>query len=300
MLRRLIGEDVVLVTRLSEGLPRVSGDSGRLEQVLVNLAVNARDAMPQGGRLTIETAGEDLGGGVLAVGGSVTPGRYVRLSVSDTGSGMDEKTLARVFEPFFTTKPVGKGTGLGLSIVYGIVTQSGGYVRVESKPGKGSAFHVLLPGQAAAEGRESAKPQAAPTDAGGSETVLVVEDDDDLRDIIVESLRGYGYRVLTAASGAEALRLVAQFVGEVHLLLTDVVMPEMSGKELAERLRAAYPAMRVLFMSGYTDDTFERYELSASQGALIEKPFAAERLVREIRAVLARPADGESGGSHLE
>jgi nitrogen-specific signal transduction histidine kinase/ActR/RegA family two-component response regulator len=297
MLRRLIGEDIVFVTRLAEALPRVSGDSGQIEQVIINLAVNARDAMPQGGRLTIETAVEELGGGVLAVGGSVTPGRYVRLTISDAGCGMDEMTLARVFEPFFTTKPVGKGTGLGLAIVYGLVTQSGGYIRVESKLGKGSGFHVLLPALRAAEGREGAQPQAAPTDAGGSETVLVVEDDDDLRDIVAESLRGYGYRVLAAASGAEALRLVAQFVGEVHLLLTDVVMPEMSGKELADRLRAAHPAMRVLFMSGYTDDTFERYELSASQGAFIEKPFAAERLAREIRAVLTRSADGESDGS---
>jgi PAS domain S-box-containing protein len=295
MLRRLIGEDIALLTRLAESVPRVKGDAGQLEQVIVNLAVNGRDAMPQGGRLTIETSVEEPSPDAIGAGDVRRSSRVVRLSVSDTGCGMDEGTLARAFEPFFTTKPVGKGTGLGLSIVYGIVTQVGGHVRGESVLGRGTTFHVLLPALVESEGVEGVKPRGEHPAAGGSETVLVVEDDGDLREIVAESLRDHGYRVLVGATGEEALRLVAQFLGEFDLLLTDVVMPEMSGKDLAGRLKAMYPAMRVLFMSGYTDDTFDRYELSLDEGAFIEKPFTAERLVREIRAALTRPA--ESGGS---
>jgi CheY-like chemotaxis protein len=291
MLRRLIGEDVVLATHLAEGLPRIEGDAAQIEQILVNLVVNARDAMPQRGRLTIETGLEEASAESLLVDGTKV-GRRVRLTVSDTGSGMDEATQARIFEPFFTTKAVGKGTGLGLSIVYGIVAQAGGSVRVDSSPGKGSRFHVLLPERSGGVATADVKPAPAPGERGGGETILVVEDDGDLCEIVAESLRGYGYKVLTAPGGPEALKLVTSFLGEIHVLLTDVVMPAMSGKDLAGQLRCTYPSLRVLFMSGYTDDTFERYELTLEHGSFIEKPFTAEQLARAVQS-LARPAREE-------
>jgi PAS domain S-box-containing protein len=288
MLRRIIGEDVHLSTQLAPNLEPVRVDPGQVEQVLLNLVVNARDAMPQGGELTIETAPQEVAPASRWERAGIPPGRYVRLSVRDTGHGMDETTLARIFEPFFTTKPLGQGTGLGLATVYGIVTQSGGHVHVESRPRQGTCFDVLLP----IETEEPHPGAPAPTQAlsgaalRGSETVFVVEDDETLREIIVEALEAYGYRILAAANGVEALSVARAFVGRIDVLLTDVVMPQMNGKELADRLCQTHPNMRVLFMSGYADDAIERYEVSGEGIAFLQKPFTADILARQVRGIL--------------
>jgi two-component system cell cycle sensor histidine kinase/response regulator CckA len=288
MLRRIIGEDVRFSTQLAPNLEPVRVDPGQVEQVLLNLVVNARDAMPQGGALTIETAPQEVASASHWERAGTPPGRYVRLTVRDTGHGMDETTLARIFEPFFTTKPPGQGTGLGLATVYGIVTQSGGHVHVESHPRQGTCFDVLFPVET--EGPRPGAPPATQALSGatlrGSETVLVVEDDETLREIIAEALDTYGYRVLAAANGVEALAVASTFVSRIDLLLTDVVMPQMNGKELADRLSQTHPNMRVLFMSGYADDAIERYEVSGDGIAFLQKPFTAEILARQMRGLL--------------
>jgi two-component system, cell cycle sensor histidine kinase and response regulator CckA len=285
MLRRLIGEDVELVTVLDPALRRVFADAGQLEQVIMNLAVNARDAMPRGGRLTIETANVELDEAYARLHGPVKPGSYVMIAVSDTGVGMNSDTLAHMFEPFFTTKERGKGTGLGLATVYGIVKQSGGYVWVYSEVGKGTTFKTYLP--RVEEGREAEPvPAAEPTSLVGSETVLLVEDEESVRALSRSVLTSYGYTVLEAGSGKEGLDVARRYPLPIDLLLTDVVMPEMGGLDLASRLEDIRPGVRVLYMSGYTDDAVFRHGLLEKGRMFLQKPFTPATLARKVREVL--------------
>jgi len=284
MLRRLIGEDIGLVTVVTEGLGSVKADPGQIEQVLVNLAVNARDAMLEGGRLTIETANVELDEAYAQDHAGFRPGRYVMLAVTDTGRGMDAEVQEHMFEPFFTTKEPGKGTGLGLATVYGIVTQSGGYIWVYSEPGHGTTFKIYLP--RVDESSPAAHAEQVARVPKGTETILVVEDEEALREITREILTGQGYTVIEAPSGAAALKLAEQHTGPIHLLLTDVVMPGMSGRELAQNLAARQPAMKLLFMSGYTDDAIVRHGVLEEGTAFIQKPFTLASLTTRVRDVL--------------
>jgi hypothetical protein len=285
MLRRLIGEDVQLMTVFDEHLGSVRADPGQMDQVLMNLAVNARDAMPRGGRLTIETSNAVLDRAYARQHPGVEPGAYVMLAVSDTGHGMTPEVLARVFEPFFTTKEQGKGTGLGLATVHGIVKQSGGHVWVYSEPGQGAAFKIYLPRVDAPAGEAAAAAEDLPR---GSETILLVEDEASLRELVRECLEGGGYTVLEARNGTQALELGESHSGSLHLLMTDVVMPGMSGRDLAERLRAARPEIRILYMSGYTDDAVVLHGVLAENMAFLQKPFTAQALAQTVREVLDR------------
>jgi PAS domain S-box-containing protein len=291
MLRRLIGEDISLRSFLEPDLGRVKADPGQIEQIIVNLAVNARDAMPIGGSLTIETKSVELDEAYLLEHVPVRPGRYAMLAVTDTGAGIDGETRSHIFEPFFTTKEKGKGTGLGLSTVYGIVKQSDGYIWVYSEPGQGATFKIYLP-IIADELRDSTTPEPVPTIRPGSETVLLVEDEDAVRNLARRTLEGHGYTVLPVQSGEEALALIERYRGPIQLVLTDVVMPAMSGLDLAERLRGLRPAIRVLFMSGYTENAFINRGLLQPGTAFIQKPFAGKQLARKVREVLdeAEPA----------
>jgi two-component system cell cycle sensor histidine kinase/response regulator CckA len=290
LLCRLLGEDVEIASHSMPDLGSVMADPGQLEQVLMNLAVNARDAMPQGGKLTIEMRNVELDGDYTDEHLGVEPGRYVMLAVSDSGQGMDAETRSRVFEPFFTTKQVGKGTGLGLSTVHGIVNQSGGHVWCYSEPWRGTTFKIYLPRvDTLAEERTGAV--SSKVTVTGSETILVVEDEDAVRRAAERILRTAGYRVLGAASAAEALILCERFEAEIELLLTDVVMPQMSGRELADRLRAERPSLAVLYTSGYTDDAIVRHGVLEAGTNFIGKPFAAAALAQKVRDVLdGRPA----------
>jgi CheY-like chemotaxis protein len=269
----------------------VKADPTQLEQVIVNLAVNARDAMPQGGRLLLQTRNAQLDTGYTSEHSMVQPGDYVQLAVSDTGLGMDEQTKARLFEPFFTTKELGKGTGLGLSTVYGIVKQSGGYIWVYSELGCGTTFKVYLPQVEAAATVDlpAPAPQAAPR---GSETVLVVEDEPALRAVARRVLQRQGYAVLEAADGDAALALVATHQGPLDLLVTDVVMPGLSGRDLADRLTAARPDLRVLFVSGYSGEALAHHGILDPDLAYLEKPFNPDALAMKVREVLDRPPRG--------
>ena len=285
MLRRLIGEHIELVTGLARGLGTVRADPGQLEQVIMSLVLNARDAMPTGGRLTIQTATAVLGAQDPVGFEAVEPGPYALLMVSDTGVGMDEETRAHIFEPFFTTKDVGKGTGLGLATVHGIVRQSGGHITVESEPGRGTTFAIYLPEVHGAPVPQ--EPSQALEDAPrGVETILLVEDEAEVRDLAHDILELGGYRVLEAATPEEAERICRDEQSPIHLLLTDVVMPHMGGRVLAERLTAARPAMRVLYMSGYTDDTIVHHGVLGQGSAFLPKPFTPNDLSRKVRAVL--------------
>jgi two-component system, cell cycle sensor histidine kinase and response regulator CckA len=285
MLRRVIGEDVGLAVRLRPGLGRVRADAGQLEQALVNLAVNARDAMPQGGKLSIETADAELDEGYARSHAGVAPGRYVLLAVSDTGHGMTEGVKARIFEPFFTTKGVGKGTGLGLAMVYGIVKQAGGHVEVYSEVGVGTTFKLYLP--LAEEEARPSRPSSTPGLArGGSETVLLAEDEDAVRALTRTVLQGKGYSVLEAADGEGALRVAAAHAGPIHLLVSDVVMPGLGGRGLAERVLALRPGLRVLYLSGYTDDAVVRHGVLHENVNFLQKPFAVAALAQKVREVL--------------
>ncbi|HVQ36766.1 MAG TPA: PAS domain S-box protein, partial [Pyrinomonadaceae bacterium] len=285
MLRRLIGEDVKLTAKFDPALKTVKADPGQLEQVIVNLVVNARDAMPTGGNLTIETANFEVDREYANKHVGVQPGSYVMLFVSDTGTGMTHEVKTRIFEPFFTTKEKGKGTGLGLSTVYGIVKQSGGHIWLDSELGQGTCFHVCLP-QAGTATKPAARETAEPAVPAGSETILLVEDEDVVRGIAKKILEQAGYNVLDAKGGEDAFRISETHHEHIHLLLTDVVMPEISGKEVADRLTSSRPSLAVLFMSGYTDETIVHHGVLDSNVEFIQKPFSPEALAKTVRAVL--------------
>jgi signal transduction histidine kinase/ActR/RegA family two-component response regulator len=289
MLRRLLGEDIRLITRLQPALGRVKADPGQMEQVIMNLAVNARDAMPKGGELTVETKETFLDKDFAHDQPTVKPGRYVHLAVADTGVGMDEETLAHIFEPFFTTKERGKGTGLGLSTVYGIVKQSDGYVWAQSKPGKGASFHLYLPLVEIPVAQPGEAEAARTAEKPGSETILVVEDEEGVRSLVRHVLHRQGYNVLEARHAGEALLLCDRFDKTIHLLLTDVILEHVSGPELARRLLKLRPGMRVLFMSGYTDDAVLRHGVQSAETPFLQKPFTTDVLARKVREVLDQP-----------
>ncbi|MFN8095313.1 MAG: ATP-binding protein [Vicinamibacteria bacterium] len=285
MLRRLIGEDIALETSLASDLGRVRADSGQIGQVLMNLAVNARDAMPDGGVLRIETANAEVGEDEARRSPPLRPGSYVRIRVRDDGVGMEPSVREHVFDPFFTTKAEGRGTGLGLSTVYGIVTQSGGFVRVDSEPSRGATFTIDLPrvdGDA-----DPPVPAPASPPRGRGETVLVVEDQAHLRELVGEMLEDAGYRVISAPDGRQALRVAAAHEGPVDLLVTDVVMPGMGGPETARRLTEARPGLRTLLVSGYANEAVAR---GGNDYPLLDKPFTRTDLLARVRAVLDGPA----------
>jgi two-component system cell cycle sensor histidine kinase/response regulator CckA len=284
MLRRLIGENVEIAVR-SKGKPgRVKADPGQIEQVIINLAINARDAMPRGGTLTFEIADARLTIADARSGATVVPGRYTLLTVSDSGQGMDTATQARVFEPFFTTKQKGKGTGLGLSTVYGIVKQSGGYIWVESSTGSGTRFSIYLP--RVDQEVQPAAPRPSNESLTGSETILVVEDEESVRSLVRKALERYGYKVLTAATPAEAIDLARATTEPIHLLISDVVLPQMSGRALADEILPSKPATRLLFMSGYTDNAIVHHGVLDEGTPFIQKPFTPQVLARKVRQVL--------------
>ena len=286
MLRRLIGESIDLAIVPGEELWAVKADAGHMEQVLMNLAVNARDAMPEGGRLTIETSNIDLGEIYVGEHVAVKPGAYVLLAVSDTGTGMDEETRARIFEPFFTTKGPETGTGLGLSTVYGIVQQWGGAIQVYTELGWGTSFKVYLPRAAGAAETAAVRAENITELPRGSETILLVEDQDAVASVIRATLHLCGYQVLEAHNGGEALTVLERHDGPVHLLLSDIVMPVMGGSELAARLRGVRPETRVLFISGFSERALSAYGDQESGFSFLQKPFMPESLARKVRDVL--------------
>jgi two-component system cell cycle sensor histidine kinase/response regulator CckA len=285
ILQRILGEDIELITFVDHALGHVAADPGQLEQVILNLAVNARDAMPQGGRLIVEAANVTLETPLTSRLGESAPGEYIKLTVSDTGLGMDAETQRHIFEPFFTTKEPGKGTGLGLFTVYGIVTQHGGNMQVESAPGVGTTFTIHLPRVEmpikAAE-VESA-PRLAPY---GGETILLVEDEAVVRDLVRQVLQETGYAVLEAANGEQALQLSHTHRGPIQLLLTDVVLPGLGGPEVAEQLASTRPEIRVIYMSGYAQETSMRYGIPERQRLFLQKPFTPTTLLTHVRAAL--------------
>jgi CheY-like chemotaxis protein len=290
MLRRVIGEQVEMESLFAPGLWPVKMDPTQIEQIVVNLAVNARDAMPDGGKLTIETTNVVFDQQYAAEHIDAQPGEYVMLAISDTGTGMSEEVKARIFEPFFTTKEVGKGTGLGLATVHGIVKQSGGYIWVYSEQSKipgsgGTTFKIYLP---RAEGTPTplTRPDLARNIPGGNETILVVEDHAEVRDLVRRALQPQGYALLEAKDGHEALRLVAEYSGSVDLLLTDVVMPGMNGKSLVDEFAIIQPKAKVLFMSGYTEAAIADYGVADPAIAFLQKPFSPIALARTVRDML--------------
>jgi PAS domain S-box-containing protein len=292
MLRRVLGSDIEFVLVLAPDLGVVRADPGQIEQVLMNLAVNARDAMPEGGRLTIETSNVDIEAEHAAHVGTVVPGPYVLLAISDTGCGMDHRTLARLFEPFFTTKAKGRGTGLGLSTVYGIVKQSGGNIAVSSAPGHGSTFKIYLPRDLSVTAAPALKRSFTPPRVTGTETILVVEDEELLRKVAQRTLGASGYTVLTAANGDAAVEASRRYAGDIQLLLTDVVMPGMGARALADALVKERPSLKVLYMSGYTDDSIVQRGVLDAGTHFLAKPFTGASLAGKVREVL----DGEVSG----
>ena len=284
MLRRLIGEDIELVAVLASDIIPIEIDPGQLGQVLINLALNARDAMPGGGRLTIETTRRLLDEVYLTTQSEVAPGEYMLLVVSDTGSGMLPDVQARIFEPFFTTKGVGRGTGLGMSVVHGIMKQCGGSIDVRSELGKGTSIKLYFPASKGAVADSYAS--RAPVAEAGTETILIVEDEDSVRELATRSLRNRGYTVLSAQGGADALALVEQYDGVIKLLVADVVMPEMSGNQLAQQLCSRLPHLKVLYVSGYTDDAVIRQGILHEQVAFLQKPYSMNMLAAKVRKVL--------------
>jgi two-component system, cell cycle sensor histidine kinase and response regulator CckA len=282
----VIGENIDMAFLPGGKLGRVKADPGQIEQVLLNLVVNARDAMPQGGRLTIETSNVELDRGYAATHTSVEPGQYVMLTVTDTGCGMDAATQARIFEPFFTTKGPGKGTGLGLATVYGVVKQSGGYIYVYSEVNHGTTFKIYLP-QVTAELDKPSLDKETRRSSRGTETILFVEDETSVRELVRDYLVGAGYCMLEAADGAQALKVAGTHPGPIHMLITDVVMPHLSGPELAGKLSAERPNLKVLFISGYTDDTVFRHGVLEGGVAFLQKPFNLKALSQKIREILS-------------
>ncbi len=295
MLHRLLGEDIDLSLALAPNLGFVKADPGQMEQVLVNLAVNSRDAMPDGGKLTIETWEQDVEQDQAHAAQPIAPGRYVMIGISDTGAGMDEETRRRLFEPFFTTKEAGKGTGLGLAIVYGIVTQTGGYIWVYSEPGRGTTFKIYLPRADESEVAEQAAAAAPePVVTTGTETILLVEDEAAVRKLAADVLERQGYNVIVTESATEARAAMERLDGTLHLLITDIVMPDLRGPDLAEIVRAAHPECKVLYMSGYAPAAVVRHGSMQSGSTFISKPFSPAVFVRKVRAVLD---DDRHGGA---
>src|SRR5207253_2300625 len=289
LLRRLLGEDVAIRVAVAPDCGGVRADPGQLEQVIVNLAVNARDAMPNGGRLTLETKNVDLDADYPTDRVTIPAGRYVMLAVTDTGTGMDAQTKARIFEPFFTTKAVGKGTGLGLATVYGAVKQSGGYIWLYSEVGQGTSFKIYL------QRIDAVEPQAAAVETAvmldGTETVLVAEDEDAVRQIIEKALQARGYQVMVARDGSEALALASRHAGQIDLLVSDVIMPDMNGRVLSQRLTQLRPTIKTLYLSGYTDDAILHHGVLEEGVAFLQKPFSLGALARKVREVIeARPS----------
>jgi len=284
MLRHLIGADVELAVVPGAALGQVKADAGQIKQVILNLAVNARDAMPRGGKLTIETTNFELHAADPHQFPALAAGQYVLLAVSDTGMGMDTETQAHIFEPFFTTKEEGKGTGLGLAMVYGTVKQSGGGIWVHSEPGQGATFKIYLP--RVDETGESVQPSEAQGDVAGTETILLVEDDPTVRDFAARMLRSFGYKILESKSPEDALAMGDQRHQAIDLLLTDVVLPRMSGRSVAEHLSLVRPGLRVLYMSGYTDGAIHQGGVLEANTAYVQKPFTPDALARKVREVL--------------
>jgi CheY-like chemotaxis protein len=297
MTERLIGENITLEFQPPEQLPPVQGDSGMIEQVLLNLSVNARDAMPQGGTLAISLEAMTVDAVFAERHPQARVGRFVRLRVTDTGTGMDTETLGHIFEPFFTTKEVGKGTGLGLATVYGIVKQHDGWVEVSSEPGKGATFDILFP--AINEASATSKKEASPDDAlvaGGTETILIVEDEEILREMANEILQNYGYNILEASSGREAFDVWNRHTDEIHLLLTDMVMPEgISGVQLAERLLTDRPDLKIILTSGYSSNEVNAELLARARARFLQKPYSHNDLAKIVRDCLDKDAaDGSN------
>jgi two-component system cell cycle sensor histidine kinase/response regulator CckA len=286
MLRRLIGEQIVVVTAFGAGLGRVKADRGQLEQVILNLAVNARDAMPDGGKLVIETSNADPD----TRAPEARTGPHVVLTVTDTGIGMDDETRSRIFEPFFTTKDRGQGTGLGLATVYGVVKQSGGHISVESEPGEGTQFRIYLPrvDEPLAEPTDGVAPAPAAEEA--SETILLVEDEEIVRQLVRDTLRASGYEVVEASDGAEALQICERREDPIDIVVTDVVMPNMTGPELVERLAAVNDGLRVLYVSGYTDGQIAQRSTTGPGRDLLLKPFTPRVLAQKVRELLDSPS----------
>ncbi len=286
MLHRTIRENIAIEVKISPALSLIRADAGQIEQILLNLSVNAQDAMPDGGTLTIEAADIDLDEAYTSKHPEIVPGTYVMLAVSDTGVGMDEETMAHAFDPFFTTKELGKGTGLGLSTVYGIVKQHDGSICIYSEKNHGSVFKIFLP-RSAGEGAGIEERQPSPAEiVRGNETILLVEDNDMVRMLACTMLENLGYRTLVAESPAQCLKLIAEYKDPISLLLTDVVMPGMNGKELFEQLRRILPELKVLFVSGYTSNVIEHHGVLDKNVHFLQKPFSVQTLSQKVRKAI--------------
>jgi signal transduction histidine kinase/CheY-like chemotaxis protein len=295
LLSRLIGENIDLRVRKADDAGSIHADPAQIQQMLLNLAINARDAMPHGGTIFIQTRAVDLGAGYIGQHFGVRPGKYVLLEVADTGTGMDEATRRRAFEPFFTTKPVGKGTGLGLSTVYGIVKQFGGSIDLYTESGQGATFRVYLPRVEETAGEEPREPAE---ERGGHETLLLVEDEEGVRRMVLAALERCGYHVLVAGSGGEALDVARAHHGPIHILLTDMVMPRMNGRELAEKLLQERPSTAVLYMSGYPGDALQCTGALGGREEFLQKPFAPIVLTAKVREILDRMKNGTDAAHH--
>ncbi|BDU74664.1 response regulator [Mesoterricola silvestris] len=289
LLKRVLGEDIDVKLSIAPDLRPFEADPNQMDQVILNLAVNARDAMPDGGMLTLEAANADLDEGYALTHPGTRPGPYVTLAVSDNGVGMDKETQARAFEPFFTTKGLGKGTGLGLATVFGIIQQSRGYVFLYSEPGKGTTFKILLPGVPPGESGALAEPPAPDPDEPGEGTLLVVEDEDSVRSVLKTLLEEAGYEVLAARNAAEAMLCLSEGAARIDLMVTDVIMPGMNGRELSEWVAKRHPGIKVLFLSGYTNDAILRHGVLEEGLPFLQKPFSTDQLRRKVREVLGGP-----------